>query len=214
MKKKETPLQNLSRFLPKGSFPLVAPYFINNTIHLNLTRERKTVLGDYRIPCKEFPYHRISININLNPYSFLITLLHEIAHMQTQIYYADKVAPHGKEWKSQFRHILMNFIGKGFFPKDVEKALIAYLQNPAASTCTDPLLYKTLYRYDIKEDNCLLVDDVKVGDYFETMEGEVFEKIAQMRTRCKCKHVRTRALYLFHGIIEVKRTSKKRKKIA
>jgi SprT protein len=140
MPKKETSINALKQFLPPGTFNLVAPFFQAHIIHLTLTRERKSVLGDYRHPTKSNPYHRISVNINLNQYSFLITLLHELAHLLTFVHFKHTVSPHGKEWKTQFRHILFQFLGKGFFPKDVEKALLAYINNPAASTCTDPNL--------------------------------------------------------------------------
>src|SRR6185436_1095843 len=101
MRKKETSLYMLEHFLPPNTFELIAPYFKNHTIHLTLTHERKSVLGDYRQPCSETPYHRISLNVNLNPYSFLITLLHEIAHLFTYVHFKDDAPPHGREWKTQ-----------------------------------------------------------------------------------------------------------------
>lgn len=205
MSKTETSLLQLQRFLPPQTFPMVAPYFRRHTIHLTLTRERKTVLGDYREPTKEQPYHRITVNVNLNPYNFLITLVHEIAHLITHENFGRKAAPHGKEWKTQFRHMLMPFIGKRIFPNDVEKALIKYMQNPAASTCTDITLYKALYNYDEYRPGYMLVDDLAVGHWFQTEDGRVFEKLEQLRTRSMCKEVGTRKKYLFPGIYEVKR---------
>lgn len=214
MGKRETSLYSLQRFIPEGSFDLIAPYFKTHTIHLTLTHERKSVLGDYRNPTKDFPYHRISINVNLNPYSFLITLLHEMAHMFVYVHFGNKVSPHGKEWKTQFRHVLIPFIGKGFFPRDVEKALVTYLHNPAASTCTDPGLYKALYRYDEPKPGYLLVDDLEIGQWFQIEDGRIFEKAEQLRTRCKCMDLSNRQMYFFQGIVEVKHIRKDRRKIA
>jgi SprT protein len=212
--KQETSIYALRHFLPAGSFSLVAPYFKEYTIHLTLTRERKSVLGDYRQPTKEHPIHRITVNINLNPYSFLITLLHELAHLLVYVHFKNNAAPHGKEWKTQFRHILIPFIGKNFFPSDVEKALIAYIHNPSASTCTDTNLFKALYRYDEKKPGYMLVDDLRVGQWFKTEDGRIFEKIAQLRTRCRCRELGTKKVYLFHGIIEVQSVNKNKKLIA
>lgn len=214
MKKQETSIYLLSRFIPEGSFELVAPFFQNHTIHLNLTRERKSVLGDYRNPTKDHPYHRISVNVNLNPYSFLITLLHELAHMMVYVHFQHTVQPHGREWKTQFRHILIPFIGKGFFPKDVEKALIAYIHNPAASTCTDPGLFKALYRYDEQKPGYKLVDDLEIGQWFETEDGRMFEKLDQLRTRCRCRDLSNNRVYFFQGIVEVRQIRKDRRRIA
>src|ERR1039458_645563 len=96
MKKQETSFSFLEQFLPQGAWEQVAPFFKTHAIHLTLTHERKSVLGDYRHPVADSPYHRISINANLNPYSFLITLLHELAHMFTFVHFEFKAPPHGK----------------------------------------------------------------------------------------------------------------------
>src|SRR6478735_9687490 len=103
MKKQETSLTFLDQFLPEGAYEQIAPFFQTHTIHLNVTHDRKSVLGDYRHPVPDVPYHRISINATLNPYSFLITLLHELAHLTTTVAYGLKASPHGSEWKSEFR---------------------------------------------------------------------------------------------------------------
>lgn len=215
MSKKETSLYQLQHFLPADTFHMVAPYFKDYTIHLTLTRDRKTVLGDYREPTKDDPYHRVTVNVNLNPYNFLITLVHELAHMVTHNQFGRKAAAHGKEWKTQFRHMLMPFVGKDIFPKDVEAALIKYMQNPAASTCTDHNLYRALYKYDRnKKEGYMLMTDLAVGHWFQIDDGRVFEKLEQLRTRSLCKEVGTRKKYYFPGIYEVKRVRRELKRTA
>lgn len=211
MKKQEAAINVLERFLPPNTFALIAPYFKEHTIHLTLTRERKSVLGDYRNPTREIPQHRISLNINLNPYSFLITLVHELAHMLTFIQYKHSVSPHGGEWKTQFSKMLMPFIGKHMFPPDVEKALVSYIQNPAASTCTDPRLFKALYRYDERKPGYKLVDDVPIGRQFEIEDGRIFEKMEQLRTRSRCRDIHNKKIYFFPGIVEVKELEENRR---
>jgi predicted SprT family Zn-dependent metalloprotease len=213
MKKIETSLRLLENFLPAGTYDMVIPYFSNHTIHLTLTHERKTVLGDYRNPTPGEPFHRVSVNINLNKYSFLITLLHELAHMMTYVHFQNKVAPHGQEWKTQFRHVLIPFIGKKIFPQDVEKALVAYIHNPAASTCSDQRLYKALYQYDERKPNHKLVDELEPGHWFEC-EDRVFEKLETLKTRSRCRCISTGKVYLFQGIMEVKQVRRDRRLIA
>ena len=204
MKKQETSFSFLEQFLPPGAWEQVAPFFRTHSIHLTLTHERKSVLGDYRHPTADTPQHRISVNANLNPYSFLITLLHELAHLFTFVHFGINAQPHGKEWKTQFRHILIPFMGKRFFPADVEKALYAYLHNPAASTCTDSQLYKSLYRYDDHKPGFKLVDDLNENQFFETEDGQLYQKLEKLRTRTRCKHLNTGKVYFFQGIVEVK----------
>ncbi len=203
MAKEERPLDGLARFMPPGSYDAVAPYFQNHIIHLTITRHRRSLHGDYRPPSREHPYHRISVNATLNPYSFLITLLHELAHLTTTVAFGRKPAPHGAEWKGEFKKILSPFIGKGIFPQDVEKAVSAYLHNPAASTCTDPQLYKALVAYDRPQEGSMHADEVPVGQAFE-LGGRTFQKLEQLRTRSRCKELATGKIYFVQGIALVK----------
>jgi hypothetical protein len=204
MKKQEKSLSLLEQFLPSNTFEMVAPFFKDYTIHLTLTHDRKSVLGDYRSPYRDIPYHRISVNATLNKYSFLITLLHELAHMLTYVHFEDKVQPHGREWKTQFRHLLIPYLGKHIFPGDVEKALMSYLHNPAASTCTDPGLFKALYQYDERKPGYKLVDDIEINKYFETDDGRRFQKLETLRTRSRCRDIKNGKVYFFQGIVEVR----------
>lgn len=203
MAKREAHLKALEQFLPAGTFEKVLPFFRRHAIHLTLTRERKSVLGDYRTPTRDQPAHRISININLNPYSFLITLLHELAHLETFLHFGNKASPHGPEWKTQFRHLLLPFTGQGIFPVPVEKALSAYLHNPKASTCTDPGLYKALRRYDAPRPGWQLVESLEPGQHFEIEDGRRFEALTRLRTRMRCREISTGRHYFFQNIAEV-----------
>ena len=203
MAKEEREIAALAQFLPKGAFNLVAPFFDAHLIHLTLTKERKSVHGDYRTPVRGSKAHRISVNITLNKYSFLVTLLHELAHLTAFVAFKNKIAPHGAEWKAHFREILMPFLGAGVFPKDVHAAITQYLKDPAASTCTDPVLYKTLRRYDAGKEGWKLVEELAVGAHFETADGRRFIKIEQLRTRSKCREVASGKIYLFSGLAEV-----------
>ena len=203
MRKHESPLSELARFLPPGTFAEVAPYFSTYTIHLRLTSHRRSLHGDYRPPSRQHPYHRISVNATLNPYSFLITLLHELAHLTTVVRHGAKAAPHGPEWKLEFKKVLQPFTGRSLFPPDVERALQAYLQNPAASTCTDPGLYKALTRYDREGEGTTHAEEIPVGGFFE-LGGRIFRKIANLRSRSRCEDLATGRIYFVQGVAPVK----------
>ncbi len=203
MAKQERPLNSLSRFLPPGAYEGVAPYFEQYSIHLTLTRHRNTLYGDYRPPDRQHPFHRISVNATLNPYSFLVTLLHELAHLTTHVQFGHRVAPHGKEWKAEFRKALLPFLGKQFFPEKVEVAIAAYLRNPAASTCTDPALFKALVSFDANAAGLKHVDELPPGAIFE-YEGRKFQKQQQLRTRSRCVDLASGRFYLIPGVARVK----------
>ena len=142
MGKLEAPFHVLEQFIPEGTFKKLAPFFTEYNIHLSITHDRVSVLGDYRSPSKGYPAHRISVNGSLNPYSFLITLLHELAHMLAFVQYKRTIQPHGAEWKFIFGKLLGKYMGRGVFPENVEEALLNYQQNVKASTCTDPEFIK------------------------------------------------------------------------
>jgi predicted SprT family Zn-dependent metalloprotease len=91
--------------MPKGSGELIFKYLHDYKVHLTITRGRKTVLGDYRHSTGH-QNHRISVNGNLNKYAFLITLIHELAHLLTFIQFGNRVAAHGKEWKQYIEECL------------------------------------------------------------------------------------------------------------
>lgn len=198
------PFKVLQNFLPENTFEKVAEYMRLYPLHLSITRERKSVMGDYRPPATGENRHRISINGNLNPYSFLITLLHEIAHLYAFTQYQHKIMPHGEEWKNIFKKLLADFLHNQVFPKDVADALQRYLHQMKASTCTDPHLYKVLKKYDDDTKGLLFLDEVPFGKPFATLDGRTFQKTEKLRTRYKCKEIKTGHTYLIPSIVEVK----------
>jgi len=70
----------LAQYIPEEAIDKVLNRIIEKKVHLKITRGRRTKLGDYRPPVRH-SNHRISINHDLNPYAFLITFIHEFAHL-------------------------------------------------------------------------------------------------------------------------------------
>lgn len=203
MGKEKIPFSELIPYIPEGSFEPVMEYIYHYKVQLTVTRERKTILGNYRHPYSG-KGHRISVNANLNKYSFLITLLHELGHLFTWEKYRNKVQAHGSEWKKEFSQILTSFISKDIFPPDVEKALARSLQNPAASSCGDEQLLRVLKKYDAATSGYIFVEEVKEGESFELADGRVFTKGDKLRKRIKCKEIKSGKYYLFSPVYEVK----------
>lgn len=202
MPKQEAPLLQLQDYLPEGSFEAVLHYLHIHKVHLTVTRQRQTVLGDYRHAHGSHT-HRISVNGNLNKYSFLITLLHELAHLFTYENFGNRVQAHGLEWKNEFSKILAQFLLKKVFPPDIEKALLRTLQNPAASSCGDEKLLRVLHQYDPKKEGVHLVEQLPEGSLFKINGGRIFKKGEKVRKRFKCVEVKTGKLYLFSAVYEV-----------
>jgi SprT protein len=202
MHRQEAPLLQLQSYLPDGSFADVAYYLQHYKVHLTITRQRQSILGDYR-HAHAGQTHRISVNGNLNKYSFLITLLHELAHLFTYEQFGHRVMAHGKEWKNEFSKILAKFLLKKIFPGDIEKALMQTLQNPAASSCGDEKLIRVLNNYDDKKAGIHLVENLPEGSHFKIKGERIFKKGEKIRKRYKCVEVKTGKLYLFSAVYEV-----------
>lgn len=206
MSKAQAPLQSLDDFIPEGAYPLVEPYLLHYKVHLTITKSRSSVLGDYRNAHAD-KAHRISVNGNLNPYAFLVTLLHELAHLITFIRYGHRVDAHGKEWKQQFSELLKHFLETSIFPIDIRNQLMQSLTNPAASSCADVNLMRVLRKYDpMKEGHCL-VEELHVGSLFVIKGGRVFQCGERVRKRIKATEIATGKVYLFSPVYEVKTTS-------
>lgn len=200
---KKHPFSALEHFVPPGSMEVVLPFFEKYPINLTVTRERKTVNGIYRPPGKNQPYHRISVNGNLNPYKFLFTLLHEIAHLQTFIQYQNKAEPHGKEWKAFFGQLLLSCEGKSIFPDALGKTIHTVAANPPASSGTHRRLEEALARYDLFEDGKETLCNLKINDRFTTDKGKNFIIMEKRRTRYLCKEIRSGKMYLVPGMARV-----------
>lgn len=202
MPKKEVPLGQLQDYIPDGTYNLVITYLTQYKIHLTITRDRKTVLGDYRHKTLQ-DNHRISVTGSLNKYAFLITLLHEIAHLLTYEEYGNRIAAHGKEWKNKYARLLAEFVQRKIFPIDIEQELRQSLKNPAASTCAEEGLLRVLRTYDEKKQHLLFVEDLPQGAFFRTVDGRVFQKKEKLRKRFKAVEVKTGRDYLFSPVYEV-----------
>ncbi|MFT3948651.1 MAG: SprT-like domain-containing protein [Agriterribacter sp.] len=202
MSKQEAPLATLQSFLPQGSYQAVMEYLLQYKVHLTITRERKTVLGDYRFAVKG-KNHRISVNGNLNQYAFLITLLHELAHLVAFIRHGNHIASHGKEWKATYGEILYRFVMLKIFPVDVEQEIKISMKNPAAGSCAEDGLLRALRNHDTVKKGDRMVEEIEPGSVFRTEDGRVFKRGDQLRKRIRCLEIKTGRMFLFSPVYEV-----------
>ncbi|MFZ4262256.1 SprT-like domain-containing protein [Sphingobacterium sp. HJSM2_6] len=194
--------KQLSKYLPEEAAPIISTWINDTGCRFKVTRSRQSKLGDYRAPYQNQP-HQITVNHDLNPYSFLVTTIHEFAHLQTWQRHKNKVKPHGQEWKNNFKNLMDPFLRMGIFPENVQFALIKYMDNPAASSCTDLSLHHTLKQYDTSEKEIITIDSIAINGFFSIKNGRVFQKMEKLRKRYKCLEVSSNRIYLFHPIAEV-----------
>lgn len=202
MPKEDSPLYELAAYLPDGSFDSVAAYIVEHKVHLTITRERTTVLGNYRNQ-HSGKNHRISVNGNLNKYSFLITLLHELGHLLTFEKYSNRVAAHGAQWKHEYGKILQVFIAKNIFPSDIKLELLQTVNNPGASSCAEVPLLRILRKYDTQKPGMFLLEEIPEESIFKIKNGKNYQKGKRIRKRYLCKDISNNKMYLFSPVAEV-----------
>ncbi|MDQ3394837.1 MAG: SprT-like domain-containing protein [Bacteroidota bacterium] len=166
-----------------------------------VAKKRSTKLGDYRYSGHE-QSHTITINNNLNKYSFLVTYLHEVAHLLTYSEYKNKVSPHGHQWKNNFQQLLIPILNDLVFPADIIVHLKNYINNPKASSCSDHNLAKALSAYDENENSLVHLSEVKSGNKFR-FNRKVYQMEAVKRTRIICKELSSGRKFLISGIAQV-----------
>ncbi len=186
----------LLRFVHENAAIQLAKWVVEYSFSLRITSERKTKLGDYRHPHPQQPFHKITLNGNLNQYSFIITFVHELAHLRVWNSGKKRVQPHGIEWKNDYFSLLTSINNSDFFPEDVQAAIRNHLQKIKSSTSYDLQLMKVLMKYDNNILPITLISDISEGTKF-TYKGLIFEKGEKIRTRIKCKCINNKRFYTF-----------------
>ncbi|WP_343625978.1 SprT-like domain-containing protein [Flavobacterium lindanitolerans] len=190
----------LSKYLPEHAVEPCFELIKANEVHLKIVNERVTRHGDYR----KGPggKHEITINSNLNKYKFLMTLIHEIAHLVAFKKFGRNIKPHGNEWKYTFQQLMVPFIRPEIFPSQVLPLMARHFRNPAASSDTDATLSLALKQFD-KENDKSYIFEIPYGSFFRIHNGKIFKKGAQRIKRFECQEVRTGRIYLFSPNAEV-----------
>lgn len=191
--------QILKEYIPNNAIDGVLSILNRHPIHIKITRERQTKQGDFRI--LRNGEAQISVNHNLNKYSFLLTLVHELAHWLTYKKY-QRVKPHGIEWKNEFKYLMLPFLNNAIFPNDTLPYLAQYLKSPKAATGSDVQLSIALKKYDAQTDTVSLFE-LSLGSQFK-LRNKIFVLGEKRRTRYECMDQRTKRKYLIHQNADVK----------
>ncbi len=194
------PVEVFQRFVPEKAVDYCVHLYQILNFDFKIKKARRTKFGDYRLD-RQTGHQTITINNDLNPYAFLITYLHEVAHLQTFQAYGNNIAPHGVEWKNEFKAVSAPMIRQTVFPEEIKSRVITYLSNPKASSCSDPILYELLKRYDPKSDKVFL-KSLQVGEKFSFNDKE-YIYLERKRTRMVCKQTTTNRKYLINQLAEV-----------
>ncbi|MEI6456242.1 MAG: SprT-like domain-containing protein [bacterium] len=206
-----TPLPVIKELLlpriPEQSAAVVFAYLESCKVHFRISRQRHSKTGDFRPAHQENPA-RITVNGNLNSYSFLITLVHELAHLlcfEEQEKTGQRRArrePHGKQWKSVFREMMEPMLNPWVFPLELLSELTRHMKNPKASATSDPALSRALKEHD-QPSGGLYLEELPVNAVFRLHNGKRFRKMERLRKRYKCISIDDGRVYLISPIAVV-----------
>lgn len=191
--------ERLSSRMPENTSHTIAGWIVDLKVEFVISRPRKSKLGDFRPPHDNKPA-RISVNADLNPYNFLITTVHEFAHLGCYLKHGQSVSPHGAEWKKIYVDLLKPFLAKAVFPDNLAAAVRTHISRPVASSCSCPVLSKALVRFDTNPGQ--LLDELRPGQVF-TFRDKHYRVIEKRRTRFLCQHIVDGRKFLISGRAKV-----------
>lgn len=190
----------LSKYLPEHAVAPVFDLIVQNEVHLRVVNQRVTRHGDYRKGASG--KHEITVNANLNKYKFLITLIHEIAHLVAFEKFGRNIKPHGNEWKYTFQRLMVPYIRPEIFPAQLLPLVARHFKNPSASSDVDATLTLALKQFDAQNDKNYIFE-IPYGSRFRIQNGKIFQKGALRVKRYECIEISSGRLYLFNPNAEV-----------
>lgn len=183
----------LEQHVPAKAVAYCLQLWQDHPFQFKLRKSRASKVGDFS--CHPGRDPKITVNADSHPYLFLITYVHEVAHLHVHKELGWRAAPHGKEWKKTFRHLCLPLMHCGIFPPDLQRILEQHLHNPKASSFSDPMLSKMLRSYDHHLMDATVLADIPEGSEFQ-IRGRWFTKGKQKRTRVVCHDLKSHRNYL------------------
>lgn len=191
----------LKKYLPERAVTPCLHLIKETGVNLKIVNQRITRHGDYRKISNGT--HQITINATLNKYRFLITLIHEIAHLVALEKYGRRIKPHGLEWKKTFQYLMLPFIRPEVFPSKLLPLLARHFKNPRASSDTDAELSLALKQFDTQHPDKTYVFELPHGTIFKIHNGRLYKKGNKRVKRYECIEVNSGRVYLFQPNAEV-----------
>jgi hypothetical protein len=191
----------LARQLPANAVDRVFELIVQNKVNLIITRKRRSKLGDYRPGMSGRP-ERITVNHDLNPYSFLITFLHELAHQRVWSTGKKRLKPHGEHWQNEFQNLLNPFLVPEVFPSEILNNLLKDGKKLFASSGADHGLSRILKSYDSNQ-KATLLEHLPDEAHFKLPDGRVFRRLQKRRKNYLCFCLTNGRKYIFNPLAEV-----------
>lgn len=183
----------LSHHVPPHALDYCVSLWEQYAFTFKLRKKRITKVGDFS--WRKDQGSTITINQDSHPYLFVLTYVHEVAHLVVHRLHGWKVEAHGKVWKHTFRELMVPLLRSDVFPADLLAELKRHLINPRATSFSDARLSAMLRKHDERQQHAVTLDELPEGSTFG-FQGRWFTKGPRRRTRVLCAEVKTRRNFL------------------
>ena len=187
-------LNILQSHVPAPSVTYCFELWQASPFELKITKSRQTKVGDFTSR-RTRSHPRITLNNDLNPYLFLVTYVHEVAHLRVYLNNGARLDPHGEEWKSTFTNLMLPILWESVFPDEILHELRRHMINPKASSFADTALTQAFRKFDQNLRHQIALSDVPEGSIFK-LSDRYFKKGKLRRTRVLCKEIKSKRDYL------------------
>lgn len=183
----------LEEHIPRPALGYCFQLWETYLFEFRLRRKRISKVGDFT--CRHGRKPRITINQDSHPLLFLLTYVHEVAHLVVHEQHGWKVDAHGTEWKKTFQDLLSPVMTEQIFPNKLLTILKRHMKDPMASSFSDSELTAALREQDERQKSVTLLSQIPEGTIFG-LHGRWFRKGRLRRTRVLCHELKTRRNYL------------------
>lgn len=194
-------IQSLEKYLPQNTLSYLRKWFSDYYIHIKVTKNRNSKLGDYRKLRDNS--HEITINSTLAPQLFFFVLTHELAHLIAFEKYGRRISPHGNEWKLTFREMLLESLN--VYEEDLKPIIIKFSHSPKANFMASPDLVK-YFHIENHDDNLQYIEELKKGDQF-VYRNQTYLLEGLIKKNYLCMNLATGRKYSFKPLARVKKCS-------
>lgn len=183
----------LQTHVPAAALEYCFTLWKTSPFELKITKSRQTKVGDFTSRnTRRHP--RITLNNDLNSYLFLVTYVHEVAHLHVYLQFGSRVDPHGEKWRSTFTNLMLPILWESVFPEEILHELRRHMINPKASSFADSELTQAFRKFD-KNSNQMVLSQVPEGSIFK-LQGKYYKRGKIRRTRILCREMQSRRDYL------------------
>lgn len=187
-------LNILTTHIPASAVEYCFGLWKASPFELKITRSRQTKVGDFTSR-RTKAHPRITLNNDLNPYVFLMTYVHEVAHLRVYLALGNRVDPHGEEWRTVFTDLMIPLLWESVFPEEILHELRRHMISPKASSFADTQLTQAFRKYDKNTNHLSVLADIPEGSVFQ-FHGRYFKKGKLRRTRVLCLEMQSKRRYL------------------